>query len=108
MYRGVQRTSTPTVAPNGNVSDGENATGGVAHQVSYEITNFTSPNDNRKVLVNAIIKNDEKEIRNVMSSKFSDDIKPQPVLLSRAKKRVLGSLILSKTKLNRIGRLKIL
>ena len=90
MYRGVQRTSTPTVAPNGNVSDGENATGGVAHQVSYEITNFTSPNDNRKVLVNAIIKNDEKEIRNVMSSKFSDDIKPQPVFAKSSKKESSG------------------
>lgn len=90
MYRGVPVTSTSRVAPDSNSPEGGTPVGGNGGPVNYEITNFTSPDSNRRVLVDAIIKNDEKEIREVLSSKFADDMRPQPVFAKPGKQDNAG------------------
>ncbi len=73
MYRGM---FSPRPKPNspdrsGQPSgDGSNSNGSGTR--SYQITNFSEPDVDRGVLVDAIIKNDENKIRSVMESRFGD------------------------------------
>jgi len=92
MYQGLQVTSGLRVPPGGadgtnvgntgsTVTNGSNSnpSGGQTgpSTVSYQITNFSAPDNDRRMLVDAIIKNDEKEIRTVISDRFNDrQIKP--------------------------------
>lgn len=93
IFRGLQVTSGLRVPPGGNIAGAggsgatgtndpnSNPSGGIAggNTVSYQITNFSAPDNDRRMLVDAIIKNDEKEIRTVISSRFNDSGKIKPV-----------------------------
>jgi hypothetical protein len=88
LYRGVPVTSTQRIPPR-NVSGANgtpvNGNGGRApasnppRTTSYQITNFSDSDQNGRILVDAIIKNDEKEIRSVMADRFNGSPVPKPV-----------------------------